>query len=559
MRDQRGFVLTMVLITFLIIEVIGVGVLSVVMSDLHGAAASQMAVQAVHVAEAGLNYGVAQMVSQATGAVPADEGYAGEPDDVALAAADGSTAGTFRLIVRCAYPRDAIPPSCQDDPVTAAIDERNLRIITSSGYVPGRPGRARRQIEALVRRYAPGPGDAPAYGVCGREGVELGPGTTITGDIGSNGEVRIDGPRRMPGTVRERLPRSPLLPPGVVSASPAAPGEDLNGLYTWRVTFVDTRGEESGGGPPTRPVLLTGQFGSLTNLPVGDASILRRRIYRSLQGAVRGPWFLVAELADNVTREYTDFQRDESLGRRMPGPIFGAVTAAGAVTCTHGCSSQVDGEIRSGVRDVVCPAFLPPPCQPGAEPAPEAIIQSSVDETVRFSALRVEEGGLFTIQTLPDPKARLHVHVQDITLEPDAALAVTGLSTVYFHVAGRFRLGPGAMFGVEDSSGRLVRPSDRVQVLSCAQDSAFAATGAGSVRWERANRVSAVVFAPGANILINRADAFSGAIFGRFVRIQQSPTFLADPTEGFASDRLGARPSAFHYLVRWYDNPTPTP
>jgi Tfp pilus assembly protein PilV len=52
---ERGFALTFVLVTFLLVAVIGLGALSVVMSDLHGAAANTLAMQAFNVAEGGVN------------------------------------------------------------------------------------------------------------------------------------------------------------------------------------------------------------------------------------------------------------------------------------------------------------------------------------------------------------------------------------------------------------------------------------------------------------------------------------------------------------------------
>lgn len=557
--DERGFVLTAVLITFIIIEVIVVGVLSVVMSDLHGAVGHQLAMQSVHVAEAGLNFGVARLVARAAAAAPTDESYAGEPDQMTLTGAGGRAVGTFRVAVRCAHPREGVPPDCRDDPSTAGIDESNLRVIVSLGALQGGPGRARRQIEALVRRYTPGIGGAPAYGVCGREGVELGPGTTLAADVGSNGDVRVEGPRRDPGTIRKRLPAAPLLPPTVQAQAPATHRAGLTGAYSWRVSFVDAYGAESGGSPPTQMVWLADQHARLTNLPVGDRGITRRRIYRTLQDSPRGPWFLVAEIMDDDTGEYIDYQPDEVLRWRMPGGIDGSIAAGGTVSCSRGCANQVDGVVRTYVREVVCPNFLPPPVQPAQEPAQDPIIQTEVKETVQWGALRVGERETFTIQTLSVPGAELHIHLSEARLERGAALAITGQATVYFHVAGAFVLGPGADFGTVDFFGRLVRPSDRVQVFVSARDAAFAETGSASVRLEGENRVSSVLFAPNANIVVDRAVAFSGALYGRYIRIDRSTGFMLDPIEGFGSERIGVRPSPYQYMVRWYDNPTPGP
>ncbi len=557
--DERGFVLTAVLITFIVIEVIVVGALSVVMSDLHGAVGHQLAMQSVHVTEAGLNYGVAQLVARASAAVPGDERYAGDDEDVTLRAGDGSGSGTFRVTVRCAYPDGGVPPACHDDPRTPSVDERNLRVVLSSGFVPSRPGRARRRIEAVVRRYTAGAADTTLYGICGRERVELGADSTVTADVGTNGDVLIDGPRRDQGTVRERLPRGPQLAPTVEVADAGTPEQGHTGVYTWKVSFVTAGGEESGGSPPTPPLLLSGQHARLEQIPRGDSTVIRRRVYRTVGNAPRGPWFLVREILDNVTREYLDTTPDGALRHRMPGSINGTVSAGGAVICSQGCANQVDGEVRSGVRDAVCPAFLPPPVVVGSKPAPNPIVQTAVDESVHWSAIEVAEGAEFTIETLSVADARLHIHVGSIVLGRGATLGVSGAGTVFFHLSGPLVLGRGAMFGVTDVSGHAVRPSDRIQVLSVARDGPLSETGPASVRWEGDNRVSAVVFAPGANILVDRVAFLSGALYGRHIRITRSAGVVLDPVEGLGSEKSAVRPSAFQYLLRWYDNPTPEP
>jgi len=471
--------------------------------------------------------------------------------------AAGGQAGTFHVLVRCAYPPGDQPPACLDDPVTAAVDERDLRVIVSSGFVPARPGRARRQIEATVRRYAIAPGDLGIFGICGRERVELGPEASITADVGSNGDVVIEGPRREPGSIRSKQPRAPRSAATVEAVPPTGAG-GLTGTYTWRVTFQTWRGEQSGGSPPTPPVLMTGQAASLTNIPVGDATVARRRIYRTARGAPRGPWFLVGEIPDNGAQEFTDALPDEALRHRIPGGISGNVTAGGSVICSRSCASQVDGDVQAQVREVVCPNYLAPLAQPGSQPAPNPIVQTTVRETVRWGSLHVDEDGEFTIETLSEPDAELHVHVTDIRLERGATLAVTGTATVYLHVSGSISLGPGAAFGAIDLSGHLMRPSDRIQVYVGARDRSPAVTGAG-VWMEGDNRVSGLIFAPEAHIVIDHAVAFSGALYGKSVRITRSSGFFLDPTEGLGSERSLIRPSPYQYLTRWYDNPNPGP
>ncbi|MGH2452277.1 MAG: hypothetical protein ACRDF5_00715 [bacterium] len=561
-HGESGLVLTLVLVVFLIVEVIVAGTLSLVMGDLQASVAGQLTLHGVSVAEAGLNYGVGELVSRAAGPgssadglALSDETYAGEPEDIALTGTGGRPLGTFALTVACVYPLEGIPPGCQDDPGTA-VDERDLRRILATGFVPARPGRARRQIEATVRRYVLLPGDVNVFGICGRERVELGPATTVTADVGSNGDVLVDGPQGRPGTVAGRIPGAPPFAPLAEAVAPeGTPG--LSGTYSWRITFFDERGEESGGSPPTSLLLLAGERGRLTQVPLGGPSVVRRRVYRTSADAPRGPWFLVGEIGDNEGREFADAQPDSSLRWRIPGVIAGRVTAAGHVLCPKGCESQVDGRVASEVREVVCPNFLAAPAQPGGEPAPEAIIQTAPTETVRWGRLHVRADKSVTIETLSVPGAVLHVHLTDILLEGGARLAITGAATVYFHVSESFVLEEGAVFGAIDSSGNLLRPADRVHVLLDRRDPPLGDGAVASVRWHGRNKVAAVLFAPGANILIDRATEVRGGLYGRSIKITRSTGVFLDPIEGLGSEKSLVRASPFQYVLRWYDNPHP--
>jgi hypothetical protein len=145
-------------------------------------------------------------------------------------------------------------------------------------------------------------------------------------------------------------------------------------------------------------------------------------------------------------------------------------------------------------------------------------------------------------------------------MERGATIVVTGQGTVYFHVRGAIHLGANAVIGVEDAAlrSRLITPSDRLQLLSCARDPAYdpEQPQTASVRWDLANRVSAFVFAPEANIVINQAEAFGGTVFGKHILINGSTGTILDPSEGVGSEAAGIRPSPFQYLIRWYDSPT---
>lgn len=64
-------------------------------------------------------------------------------------------------------------------------------------------------------------------------------------------------------------------------------------------------------------------------------------------------------------------------------------------------------------------------------------------------------------------------------------------------------------------------PSERDSCGGCAHDPSYAParTETASVRWEGQNRVSAIVFAPEPNIVVNRAEALLGGVFGNHVSI----------------------------------------
>jgi hypothetical protein len=242
---------------------------------------------------------------------------------------------------------------------------------------------------------------------------------------------------------------------------------------------------------------------------------------------------------------------------------LGRAVAGGPVDCAGSCGTQIDGPVEARARSVPCPGFLPPPCLAGSDPAPSVIAQERLNEDHRFGALHVGPGEIVSILTLGNPLARVHIHVRELMMERDSLLVLTGAGTVYLHVAGAIRLKEGAVIGGGDENpdGALIAPADRLQVLSCARDPEFdpAEPGTASVRWEGHNRVGAFVFAPDANIVIDRARLFTGPIFGRRVVLRGSWGTVVDPSDGIASERTAVRPTPFQYLTRWYDRPASTP
>lgn len=567
-RGQGGFALPLVLVTFLLVAVMGIGVFSVVMSDLHGAVANQLAMETLNIAEAGVDYGVGQMYSRALATPRIDESYTGETNPITVGR------GEFRIRVECA--EGTTPPACAD------ADLRHL-ISTATVYTV----RARRRIEVWVRRSTP---TSSITGVCGRDGVELDQGTTIAADVASNRDIAVEGPRRNPGSIRSRsslasAPTSAASAAGTPASPPPAP-PGLNGQYTWTVTYVyrypgsSTAVIESLVGPQTAPATLVNEYGRLTNIPqdLSSTSIIARRVYRTRADEPGGPWFFVAEIPPTnaglpdldpdpaiFLPGFIDNKPDADLSIPVPAPILGDASAGDNVTCSQGCANQVDGAVTENVRDVLCPAFLPPPCNPdptnGSVPAAlsqtDAEAAANLVKEVSYGDLTVPAYGTLTIDTPTSyPSAEFHIHVTSVDLGQRAKVVITGQGKVYLHVSGTFHLGQYSWFGVESpaADARLVWPADRVQLLSCAQDPSYPATGTASVRWDQQNRVAALVFAPNANILINQAGEFNGSLYGRYIHINQATGFIIDQGRGINQEFLKA---AFQYVQRWYDNPRP--
>ena len=120
---------------------------------------------------------------------------------------------------------------------------------------------------------------------------------------------------------------SPLSAPGAptVAVNPAA--GNLNGAYTYKITFItgvvksdgtlDIVGETSGG-TTSASVNPVNQQVDLTNIPIGPTGTIGRRIYRTAAGGADGTQKLVTTIEDNVTTVWTDNVADASLGATVP-------------------------------------------------------------------------------------------------------------------------------------------------------------------------------------------------------------------------------------------------
>jgi len=82
----------------------------------------------------------------------------------------------------------------------------------------------------------------------------------------------------------------------------------LTGTYSWKITFVAANGEESDGSVDSVKVTLSGQQGTLTGIPAGDARTASRNIYRIgySAGTALTLHYLVGSIPDNTTTTYSD-------------------------------------------------------------------------------------------------------------------------------------------------------------------------------------------------------------------------------------------------------------
>ncbi len=100
-----------------------------------------------------------------------------------------------------------------------------------------------------------------------------------------------------------------------VAVNPAA--GNLNGWYTYQVTFVTASGETEAGVISSYANPSNQQI-DLSNIPIGSSNVTARKIYRTLNTGDGSVLKLVATINDNATATYTDNIADGSLGAVSP-------------------------------------------------------------------------------------------------------------------------------------------------------------------------------------------------------------------------------------------------
>lgn len=101
-----------------------------------------------------------------------------------------------------------------------------------------------------------------------------------------------------------------------VGGAPTAGGSLSAGVYSWKITFVNEIGQESGPSIASNNVTITGGSGNYTVLvttPISsDPQVVGRRLYRTTANGAT--WLLVAVANDNTTLSFSDGNPDSALG-----------------------------------------------------------------------------------------------------------------------------------------------------------------------------------------------------------------------------------------------------
>ena len=183
--DERGALTLVALLIILVVLVIGAGVLNSLLGEAAGSISYRYGANAFLVAEGGLNWAAARLrqVDAATFAGPVTQ---------PLLAAGGQPVGEFTVQVRCENGTPVGPDAC------AATPRPYRRLVRAEGFVPTRTGAlGQRVLEAVLEQDT-----FFQHAVCGYEGVTLDQGVTVQGNVGSEADLMVGGPRTNPARIR---------------------------------------------------------------------------------------------------------------------------------------------------------------------------------------------------------------------------------------------------------------------------------------------------------------------------------------------------------------------
>jgi hypothetical protein len=107
-------------------------------------------------------------------------------------------------------------------------------------------------------------------------------------------------------------------------------GGNLNGIYRWRMTFVNANGVESAASPPAIGWITVNEGGQPRNaslaLPAGDALTATRKLYRASFHATAPIYRLVATFTGNSQTTYTDSMSDSAIAGQPVGSGVGPLS-----------------------------------------------------------------------------------------------------------------------------------------------------------------------------------------------------------------------------------------
>jgi uncharacterized phage protein gp47/JayE len=134
-------------------------------------------------------------------------------------------------------------------------------------------------------------------------------------------------------------PGNPTAPTAAINATAG----NLNGVYEYVVTFVTAAGETLPS-PESVAVNPANQQVDLSNIPLGGAGTISRRIYRDKNGA--GTYRRVTEIANNTATTYTDNVSDGTVSTGAAVPTDD--TAHQIVVAAQSQDTGVEGNVAIG-------------------------------------------------------------------------------------------------------------------------------------------------------------------------------------------------------------------
>lgn len=166
-------------------------------------------------------------------------------------------------------------------------------------------------------------------------------------------------PNRMKGSVN--YVTSPVIPtpkdaPDAPTATDSGDAGNVDGVVKYTVTFVvGTAGAPLGETLPSEEeeITVSNKIVELTDIPVGPAGTLYRRIYRTEGGGATGTGKLVTQINNNTATTYDDDVADEDLGEAQP-----TIDTSGSVRFNITAEFPFDSAVPSSSSQNILLEFL---------------------------------------------------------------------------------------------------------------------------------------------------------------------------------------------------------